>query len=79
MFVWVDETGFQCRHSVRAYGYRGILYRLTIKQNASMPLQQEGVKGVYLSEENVNCDTFEAFVRTTPSSMVLDETVILLI
>ena len=44
-----------------------------------MPLQQEGVKGVYLSEENVNCDTFEAFVRTTPSSMVLDETVILLI
>ena len=33
-----------------------------------MPLQQKGVEGVYFSEENVNCDTFEDFVRTTDDS-----------
>ena len=44
-----------------------------------MPLQQEGVEGVYFSEENVNCDVFQAFVRTTLSLMILDETVILLL
>ena len=39
----------------------------------------EGVEAVYLSEENinVNCDVFDDFVRTTPSLVVLDETVII--
>ena len=46
-----------------------MLYELTIKdENTSIPLQQEEVEGVYLSEESVNCDVF---VKTTmlPSLM----------
>ena len=46
-----------------------MLYELTIKdESTSIPLQQEEVEGVYLSEESVNCDVF---VKTTmlPSLM----------
>ena len=46
-----------------------------------MSMSLEGVEAVYLSEENinVNSDAFQAFVRITPSLMILNETVTLLI
>ena len=34
-------------------------------------LSLEGVEGVYLSEENVNCDAFEDSVRTTMPPILL--------
>lgn len=73
MLVWIDETGFKRRNSVRAYGYsfRGMRasdYQLRIGQksiNAIGIMSLEGIEDVYLSEENVNSDVFENFVRTT--------------
>jgi len=73
MLVWVDETGFQRRNSIRAYGYslrgmRATDYQLTIGRkriNAIAVMSLEGVEDVYLSEENVNGVIFEDFVRTT--------------
>ena len=74
MLVWVDETVFQRRNSIRAYGYslrgmRATNYQLTIGRkhiNAIAVMSLEGVEDVYLSEENVNGVIFEDFVRTTP-------------
>ena len=73
MLVWVDETGFRLRNSVRAYGYslRGMRasdYQMRVGQksiNAIGIMSLEGVEDVYLSEETVNSDIFEDFVRTT--------------
>ena len=87
MLVWVDETGFQRRNSIRAYGYslrgmRATDYQLTIGRkriNAIAVMSLEGVEDVYLSEENVNGVIFEDFVRTTllPILMPFNGTVIL--
>ena len=72
--IWVDETGFRRRNSVRAYGYslrgmRATDYQLRVGQksiNAIAVMSLEGgVDDVYLSQENVNGDIFEDFVRTT--------------
>ena len=71
--IWVNETGFRRRNSVKAYGYslrgmRAIDYQLRVGQkfiNAIAVMSLEGVDDVYLSQENVNGDIFEDFVRTT--------------
>lgn len=73
MLVWVDETGFRRRNSIRAYGYslrgmRATDHQLRVGQksiNAIGIMSLEGVEDVYLAEENVNGDVFEDFVRTT--------------
>lgn len=73
MLVWVDETGFRRRNSIRAYGYslrgmRATDYQLKMGQkniNAIGIMSLNGIEDVYISEENVNGDVFEDFVRTT--------------
>ena len=73
MLVWVDETGFRQRASIRAYGYslrgmRACDHQLRVGQkaiNAIGVVSMEGVNDIYLSDENVNGDVFEDFVRTT--------------
>ena len=41
-------------------------------------LSLEGVEGVYLSEEEVNCDAFEDSVRTTmPPSLLPSHSVVI--
>ena len=41
-------------------------------------LSLEGVEGVYLSEEHVNCDAFEDSVRTTmPPSLLPSHSVVI--
>ena len=75
VFNFINSTG--------AYGYikrnacTGI--RLPIETRMKVSMSLEGVEAVYLSEENinVNCDVFDDFVRTTPSLVVLNETVII--
>ena len=73
MLVWVDETGFRCRNSIRAYGYslrgmRATDHQLRVGQkniNAIGIMSLKGIEDVYISEENVNGDVFKDFVRKT--------------
>lgn len=73
MLVWVDETGFRRRNSIRTYGYslrgmRATDYQLSVGQksiNAIAVMSLAGVEDFYLTEENVNGDIFEDFIRTT--------------
>ncbi len=75
MLVWVDETGFRRRNSIRAYGYsmrgmRATDYQLRVGNksiNAIGIMSLDGVEDVYISEENVNGDVFEEFENNPPS------------
>lgn len=70
--IWVDESGFQQRNSIRNYGYslRGMraedhqlkLGKLSINVIGIMSLS--GMEDIYMVEETVNGDTFEKFVAT---------------
>ena len=71
-FVWVDESGFRQRNSIRSYGYslRGMraedhqlkLGKLSINVIGMMSIS--GMEDIYVVEENVNGDIFEHFVAT---------------
>lgn len=71
VLVWVDETGFRCRNSIRAYVYslRGLhatdhQLRVGSKSiNAIGVMSLGGIEDVYISEDNVNTDIFEDFVQ----------------
>ena len=71
MLVWVDETGFRLKNSVRAYGYslrgmRATDYQLRVGNRSIIAIMSlEGMEDIYLTEDNVNGDVFEDFVRTT--------------
>lgn len=73
ILVWVDETGSDRRSSIRSYGYslRGVCacnqqLRIAGKRiNAIGIMSRAGVEDVYITEENVDGDVFEDFVRTT--------------
>ena len=64
--VWVDESGFQQRNSIRAYGYslqglRAEDHQLKVGKsriNAIGIMSYHGIDDVYLTEDNVNGDTF---------------------
>ena len=72
MFLWVDESGFRQRNSIRNYGYslRGMraedhqlkLGRASV--NAIAVMSHEGVNDIYLTEENIKGEIFETFVAT---------------
>ena len=73
MFVWLDETGFDCRNNIRRYGYglRGITpvdHQLRIggkRVSAIGVVSTRGVEDVYIYKGTVNGEVFEDFVRTT--------------
>ena len=72
MIVWVDETGFRHTNSIRSYGYslRGMraedhhlkLGKVSINVIGIMSIY--GMEDIYITEENVNGDTFENFIGT---------------
>ena len=54
MLVWVDETGFRCRNSIRAYGYslRGMHptdHQLRVGQKTSMQFELCHLRGLRMS------------------------------
>ena len=73
MLIWVDETGSNRRDSIRTYGYscqgmRAVSHVLRVsgsRINAIGILSTEGIEDVYLTEETVNGEVFERFVRTS--------------
>ena len=68
--VWVDESGFRQRNSIRAYRYslqglRAEDHQLKLGKsriNAIGIMSYQGMEDVYLTEDNVNGDIFEHFV-----------------
>lgn len=68
--VWVDESGFQQRNSIRAYDYslRGLRaedHQFKVGKariNVIGVMSYQGVEDVHLTEDNVNGDIFEHFV-----------------
>ena len=72
MMVWVDETGFRQKNSIRNYGYssRGMkaqdqhlkLGRSSINVIGIMSLWV--MEDIYITQESVNGDLFEHFVAT---------------
>ena len=73
MIVWIDETGSDCRNSIRAYGHglRGLTpvkHQLKVwgkRISAIGVMTTDGIKDVFVQEGPVNGDVFEYFVRTT--------------
>ena len=70
--LWIDETGCDRRNSLRkyAYGIRGQRpqdYQLQmrgVRYSAIGILSSDGINDVYITEGNVNGDTFLHFVHT---------------
>ena len=70
-FVWVDESGFNRRNTIRAYGYslrgmRAVDHQLKhrgVNINSIGIMSHLGVEDVYLLERNVDGDMFEDFCR----------------
>ena len=71
MFVWLDETGCDHRHSTRKYGYsvRGIpicdqriLIRGT-RYTAIPVISMDGIHDVFIAEGTMNGERFTMFVR----------------
>ena len=71
MFVWLDETGCDHRHSTRKYGYsvRGIpicdqriLIRGT-RYTAIPVISMDGIHDVFIAEGTMNGERFTKFVR----------------
>lgn len=71
MIVWIDETGFDRRNSLRKFGYgiRGlppVNYSLKLRgrrYSAIGILSTDGVEDVYIVDESVNGEKFLFFVR----------------
>ena len=71
MLVWVDESGFNRKNTIRAYGYgiRGLpakdqrLRHSGVKINSIAVMSVFGVEDVYLLESSVDGETFEDFCR----------------
>ena len=71
MIVWVDESGFNRRNTIRAYGYslrgmRAIDHQLKhggVRINSIGIMSYLGVEDVYILEDTVDGDTFEDFCR----------------
>ena len=71
MFVWIDETGCDCRHSTRKYGCsvrsipicdQKILIRGTIYTEIPV-ISTDGIHDVFIAEGTMNGDRFTKFVR----------------
>lgn len=72
MFVWIDETDCDCRHSTRKYGCsvrsipicdQRILIRGTI-YTAIPVISTDGIHDVFIAEGTMNGDHFTKFVRS---------------
>ena len=71
MFIWLDETGCDHRHTIRKYGYsiRGIPLcdqRLLLrgKRYNAIPIASvEGIHDVFIAEGTMNGDRFAQFVK----------------
>ena len=71
MFVWLDETGCDRRHTLRKYGYslRGIPvsdHRLLIrgKRYSAIPVMSiDGIHDVYITEGTINGEKFAEYVQ----------------
>ena len=71
MIVWVDESGFNRRNTIRAYGYslRGMcaidhqLKHGGVRINSIGIMSYLGVEDVYILEDTVDGDVFEDFCR----------------
>ena len=69
--VWVDESGFNRRNTIRAYGYslqgmRAIDHQLKqggVRLNSIGIMSYLGMEDVYLLEDTVDGDAFEDFCR----------------
>lgn len=82
MFVWLDETGCDKRNGVREYGYalRGMTPRdYTFKSwgkryNSIASMSVDGLEDVYITEGNVNGESFLEYVRRSllPTLMPFD-------
>ena len=72
MFLWIDESGFNNRNSIRKFGYslRGmhpVDHRLLVRgvRYSAVPVMSAtGIHDLYLAEGSVNGERFEYFVRT---------------
>ena len=73
MLVWVDETGSDRQNAIRSYGYslRGMhaqSYQFRVggcRISAVGIMTTEGIEDAYLTENNVDGEAFEHFVRTS--------------
>ena len=73
MLVWVDETGSDRRNAVRSYGYslqgmRAQSYQFRVGGcgiSAVGIMTTEGIEDAYLTENTVDGEAFEHFVRTS--------------
>lgn len=71
--IWIDESGFRQRNSIRSYGYslRGMraedqqLRLGKISINVIGMMSVHGMEDIYVTEENVNGEIFENFVATS--------------
>lgn len=67
MIVWVDESGFNHRNTISAYGYslrgmRAIDHQLKYGVHInSTGMSYLGIEDVYILEDTVDGDTFEDF------------------
>ena len=72
MFIWIDESGFDNRNSVRRFGYslrgmRPVDHRLLVRgvRYSAIPVMSTtGIHDIYLAEGSVNGERFEYFVKT---------------
>ena len=72
MFLWIDESGFDNRNSIRKFGYsvrgmRPVDHRLLVRgtRYSAIPVMSTtGIHDLYLAEGSVNGERFEYFVRT---------------
>ena len=72
MFLWIDESGFDNRNSIRRFGYsfrgmRPVDHRLLVRgiRYSVIPVMSTtGIHDLYLAEGSVNGKRFEYFVRT---------------
>ena len=72
MLLWIDESGFDNRNSVRKFGYslrgmRPVDHRLLVRgtRYSAIPVMSATeIHDLYLAEGSVNGERFEYFVRT---------------
>ena len=70
MFVWLDESGFDRRQTIRKYAYsmRGIPledHRILVRgtRYSAIPIMSlEGIHDVYITQDTVNGDKFTEFI-----------------
>lgn len=72
MLVWVDESGFNRKNTIRAYGYslqgmRAVDHQLKqggVRINSIGIMSYHGMEDVHILQDTVDGDTFEDFCRT---------------